>query len=153
MVVTGTHVHGTPVNKDAKQVLLIKGYCVPCVLRVTQSICRTSYSSCRKKRFPRWRHKMEAFYALLSLWEGNSPDTGGFPSQRPVTRCFDVFFDLRLNKQLSKKSERRWFETSPRSLWRDRNTLYYGRQYVITQKVKNMKYIPEMPNLLCPASI
>ena len=32
--------------------------------------------------------------------------TGGFPSQRPVTRSFDVFFDLRLNKQLSKQSRR-----------------------------------------------
>ena len=33
-----------------------------------------------------------------------SPVTGGdgFPSQRPVTLSFDVFFDLRLNKQLSK---------------------------------------------------
>ena len=25
-------------------------------------------------------------------------------AQRPVTRSFDVFFDLRLNKQLSKQS-------------------------------------------------
>ena len=31
--------------------------------------------------------------------------------QRPVTRRFYVFFDLRLNKQLSKQSRRRWFET------------------------------------------
>ena len=35
---------------------------------------------------------------------GNSPVTGEFPSQRPVTRSFDVFFDLRLNKRLSKQS-------------------------------------------------
>ena len=41
-----------------------------------------------------------------------------FPSQRPVTRSFDVFFDLRLNKRLSKQSKRRWFETSSCSLWR-----------------------------------
>ena len=27
---------------------------------------------------------------------GNSPVTGEFPSERPVTRSFDVFFDLRL---------------------------------------------------------
>ena len=33
---------------------------------------------------------------------GNSPVTGEFPAQRPVTRSFDVFFDLRLNKRLSK---------------------------------------------------
>ena len=27
-----------------------------------------------------------------------------FPAQRPVTRSFDVFFDLRLNKRLSKQA-------------------------------------------------
>ena len=36
--------------------------------------------------------------------------TGEFPSQRPVTRNFDAFFDLRLNKRLSQHSRRRWFE-------------------------------------------
>ena len=33
------------------------------------------------------------------LW-GESPVTDGFPSQRPVTRSFDVFFDLRLSIRL-----------------------------------------------------
>ena len=47
--------------------------------------------------------------------------TGEFPSQRPVTRSFDVFFGLRLNKRLSKHSIRRWFETPWRSLWRHCN--------------------------------
>ena len=47
--------------------------------------------------------------------------TGDFPKQRPVARSIDVFFDLRLNKRLSKQSRRRWFETSSRSLWRHRN--------------------------------
>ena len=37
--------------------------------------------------------------ALLALCAGNSPVTGEFPSQRPVMRGFDVFFDLRLNKR------------------------------------------------------
>ena len=44
-----------------------------------------------------WRHLMETFSALLTLRAGNSPVTGEFPSQRPVTRSFDLFFDLRLN--------------------------------------------------------
>ena len=43
--------------------------------------------------------------ALLALCAGNSPATGEFPSQRPLTRSFDVFFDLRRNRQLSKKSD------------------------------------------------
>ena len=51
-----------------------------------------------------WRHQMETFSALLALRAGNSPVTGEFPSQRPVTRSYDVFFDLRLNKRLSKQS-------------------------------------------------
>ena len=37
---------------------------------------------------------METFSALLILCAGNSPVTGEFPAQRPVTRSFDVFFDL-----------------------------------------------------------
>ena len=38
------------------------------------------------------------FSALLALCAGNSPVTGKFPAQRPVTRSLDVFFDLRLIK-------------------------------------------------------
>ena len=49
--------------------------------------------------------------ALPGLCVGNSLVTGEFPSQRPVTRGFDVFFDLRLNKRLSKQSWGWWCET------------------------------------------
>ena len=56
------------------------------------------------------------------LW-GNSPVTGEFPSKRPVTRSFGVFFDLRLNKWLNKQSRRRWSETS--SLWRHYNVQWH----------------------------
>ena len=42
-------------------------------------------------------------------------------SQRPMTRNFNVSFDLRLNKRLSKQSRRRWFETPSRSLLRHCN--------------------------------
>ena len=52
---------------------------------------------------------------------GNPPITGKFPSQRPVTRSFDVFVDLCLYKLWNKQSKRRWFETQPRSLWRHCN--------------------------------
>ena len=41
---------------------------------------------------------METFTALLALCGGNSLVTGEFPSRRPVTRSFGVFFDLRLIK-------------------------------------------------------
>ena len=64
-----------------------------------------------------WRHQMETFSALLALCDGNSPVTGEFPAQRPVTRIFDVFFDLRPNKRLNKQSWGWWFETPSRPLW------------------------------------
>ena len=65
----------------------------------------------------RWRHQVETVSALLAICVGNSPVTGEFPAQRPVTRSFDVFFDLRLDKPLSKQSWCWWFETPLRSLW------------------------------------
>ena len=42
---------------------------------------------------------------------GEFTGPGEFPTQRPVTRSFDVFFDLRLNKRLSKQPQGWWFET------------------------------------------
>ena len=45
---------------------------------------------------------METISALLAICDGNSPVTGEFPAQRQVTRGFDVFYDLRLNKRLGK---------------------------------------------------
>ena len=47
---------------------------------------------------------METFSALLAICAGNSPVSGEFPAQRPVTQSFDVFFDVRLIKRLSKHS-------------------------------------------------
>ena len=47
---------------------------------------------------------METFSALLAICARNSPVPGEFPAQRPVTRSFDVFFNLHLNKRLSKHS-------------------------------------------------
>ena len=56
-----------------------------------------------KRTLSWWRHQMEKISALLAIFAGNSPVTGEFPAQSPVTRSFDVFFDLRLNKLLSKQ--------------------------------------------------
>ena len=46
---------------------------------------------------------METFSALLAICARNSAVPGEFPTQRPVTRSFDIFFDLRLTKRLSKQ--------------------------------------------------
>ena len=68
--------------------------------------------SCQSGSFTAWeaRDTMMTFSVLLALCAGNSPVTGEFPSQRPVTQSFDVFFDLNLNKCLSKQLRHRWFE-------------------------------------------
>ena len=65
--------------------------------------------------FDSWgRRQMETFSALLANCAGNSPLTGEFSTQRPVTRSFD----LRLNKPLSKQSWGWWFEKPSHPLWR-----------------------------------
>ena len=66
-----------------------------------------------------WRHQMETFSALLAICAGNSPVPSEFIAQRPVTRSFDVFFDLHPNKRLSKQ-------------WRAGDLRRYRAQYDVT---------------------
>ena len=84
-----------------------------------RSIC------CERRLCSWWRHQMETFSALLAICAGNSPVPGEFSAQRPVTRSFDVFFDLRLNKRLSKQPMGWWFGTPSYSLWRH----CYGKEF------------------------
>ena len=70
-----------------------------------------------------WLHQMEILSALLRICAGNSPITGEFTVQRPVTRSFDVFFYLRLNKRSNKQSWGWWFETPSHPLWRNCNDI------------------------------
>ena len=77
-----------------------------------------------------WRHQMETFPLYWPFVWGNSPVTGEFPTQRPVTRSFDGFFDLRLNKRLSKQWRGWWFETPSHPLWRHSNE----RQWIMPQQ-------------------
>ena len=72
-----------------------------------------------------WRHQMETFSALLAICAGNSPVPGEFPTQRPVTRSFDVYFDMRPNKRLSKQSLGWWFVTLSHPFWRHRDGLKF----------------------------
>ena len=64
-----------------------------------------------------WRHQMETFSTLLAICAGNSPVRVEFPPQRPVTRSFDVFFDLCLNKLFIKQSWGWWFAMPSCPLW------------------------------------
>ena len=94
-----------------------------------------------------WRHQMKTFSSLLALYEGNPSVTGGFPSQRPVTRSFVVFFDLHLNKRLSKQSISRWFETPSCSLWRHCNGIR-----VIIDNISTTIASSDVKNLMIPYS-
>ena len=69
-----------------------------------------------------WRHQIETFSALLAICAGNSPVRGEFPTQRPVTRSFDVFF-FSGPEYASKQSWGWWFETPSGPLWRHSNVV------------------------------
>ena len=73
----------------------------------------------------KWSRKIHddviKFSSSLAICVGNSPVTGEFPTQRPVRSSFDAFFDLRLNKRLSKQSWGWWFETPSHPIWRHSN--------------------------------
>ena len=62
-------------------------------------------------------HQMETCSVLLAICVGNSLVTNEFPTQRPEIRSFDVFFDLSLDRRLTKQSWGWWFEMPSRSLW------------------------------------
>ena len=70
------------------------------------------------------------------------PLCGEFTGHRwiPLTKVSDAelwyFFDLCLNKRLSKQSRRRWFQTQSRSLWRHRNV---SRRVWITRMCQMLK--------------
>ena len=90
---------------------------------------------------PSWYFGTCCFQALMTSSNGNIfrvtglscgefTGPGDFPTQRPVTRSFDVFFDLHLNKQLSKQPWGWWFETPSWSLWRQCNGRWINYSYL-----------------------
>ena len=105
-------------------------------------IPRLFLSWCNCVLIPWWRHQMETCSALLAICAGNSPVTGQSPAQRPVTRSFDVFFDL------SKQWWGWWFETPSahydvtvmRYHWRSHEG--YGNivRYLISMKHNKAQY-------------
>ena len=73
----------------------------------------------------KWKHFLRhwSFVRGIHRWPA---------SQRQVTRSFDIFFDLRLNKRLSKQSLSWWFETPSCSLWRHCNIEMINGTPIIT---------------------
>ena len=85
---------------------------------------------------------METFSALLAICAGNSPVIDEFLAQRPVTRSFDVFFDLRLNKRLSKQWQGWWFEMPSRPLWHHCNGQYMAGNIGQREPNRSISQIP-----------
>ena len=105
---------------------------------------------------------METLSAYLALCEGNSPVTGEFPSQRPVTRSFHIFFDMCLNKRLNEKSWGWLFETPSRPLsrycngFRDDILTKFGTIYRTSDQVTHYIAHPQLskiPTKLFPLSV
>ena len=85
---------------------------------------------------------------------GEFTGPGEFPAQRPVTRSFDVFFDLSLNKRLSKQSWGWWFETSSGSLWHHCNDTSNGDVLCVSSVLakncwKNSKFVVNLSLMWC----
>ena len=78
--------------------------CVPSIIAPYAILYHLHGDIIKLKHFPR-------YWPFVA---GKSSGTGELPLQRPVRRSFDVFFDLRLNRRLSKHSRRWWFETPSR---------------------------------------
>ena len=127
--------------------------------------CRMQCSSCQyaAESCTWWRHQMETFSALLAICAGNSPVPGEFPTQRPVTWNLDVFFDLHLNKRLSKQWWRLWFEMPLCPLWRHCNEKHnwlsskyaqlitYGSPWMARRMFPTLSGLPKWAFITFPA--
>ena len=105
-----------------------------CYIHLTLNSFQASFIYCWL-RYPLWN-----CYYMMTSSNGNIfrvtghlcgefTGPGEFPTQRPVTRSFDVYFDLRPNKRLSKHSLGWWFETLSPPLWRHRNEMTVTGHY------------------------
>ena len=96
---------------------------------------------------------METFSALLAICAGNSPVTGEYPTQRPVTRNFDVYIDLRLYKRLNKQSWGWWFERLSCPLWRHCNGCQLDEPPGFSSNQQMNTIFVYIPLLILPMSI
>ena len=98
---------------------------------------------------PIWRHDMETFSMLLVLCDGNRPVNCGLSSQGPVSRNFDIFFDVHLSKQLSNHSGPRLFVTPSWLLWRHNNTLCFTSHIVWTAQTLRPTIFEHLAHTIC----
>ena len=101
-----------------------KPLCEPMMVSLVTQIYVTRPQLVKRKDYLNWYWSNHT----ICHWHWHCPDTGWrhklehfpryWPFVRGIHRSFDVFFDLRLNKRLSKQSWGWWYETSSRPLWR-----------------------------------
>ena len=145
------HRHMTASDKNKRMVL--RGY------RIVFSfitICRCGSMTCITNTINtdiRHVDVHSCLYMLLTsqtVFRGLPPQTMMTSSNGNMFRVtgFDVFFDLRLNKRLSKQWWGWWFETPSRSLWRHHND-YFGMMYPCPDLRQNLSvkrwYFPVFP--------
>ena len=70
---------------------------------------------------------------------------GEIPTQRPLTRSFDVFFEPRLYKRWSMQPWGWWFETPSSSLWRHCNGYNWFLIDLFQLSGRHMKLVYFMP--------
>ena len=85
-------------------------------------------------------------FRVTGLLCGEFTGPGEFSTQRQVTRSFDVFFDLRLNKRLSKQPWGWWFETPSWSLRRHCNVITWHKRTYICSMISTV-YYRQIPNI------
>ena len=97
-----------------------------------QTLVNTVYGWCCNIRYPSdmMTSSNGNIFRVTGPLCGEFTGPGEFPTQRPVTRSFDVFFDLLLNKRLSKQPWGWWFETLSWSLWRHCNESVWNSNLV-----------------------
>ena len=86
--------------------LLIIGYWSQCILGFVQRMMTSSNGN---------------IFRVTGHMRGEFPGPRWIPHTKASERSFDVYFDLRPNKRLSKHLWGWWFETQSRPLWRHRN--------------------------------
>ena len=128
--------------------MYLKNTCLVLNVMINVVLSKISIKSSYLYQLPNWRWILHPIIILSCWWSGATywccckgmmtssngnisrvtgplcvefTGPGEFPAQRPVTRGFDVFFDLRLNKRLSKQPWGWWFETLSCPLWRHCN--------------------------------
>ena len=117
------------IMKIVPEVFEIRSCKVSCFcLRVPRPSQCTSMAKGFRVAYESWKFMMTSsnghIFRVTGPLCGEFTGPGEFPTQRPVTRSFGVFFDLRLNKRLSKQPWGWWFETPTCSLWRHCNVVH-----------------------------